>query len=114
MWLPQSFDSDFELLPFFGGDVASRLADLVLDLEDFGLFSANLDSGGPAAHCIDQSRSLRRLRRLPDVGACAGGTCEGSHLSGVAPCRRASSVGRTGSVDAQDHTGQPLLESGVL
>jgi hypothetical protein len=37
----------------------------------------NLDSGGPAAHCIDQSRSLRRLRRLPDVGACAGGTCEG-------------------------------------
>ena len=87
MWLPQSFDSDFELLPFFGGDVASRLADLMLDLENFGLLSGDLDSGGPAAHCIDQPRVLRRLRRLSSVGACARGTCEGSHSAGVASRR---------------------------
>lgn len=44
---------DLEFLPFLGGDVAGRLADLVLDLEDFGFLSGDLDGRRPATHRID-------------------------------------------------------------
>lgn len=95
--LVQSIDLNFELLSILGGDVTGRLADVMLDLENFRLFSGDLDSRRPATHRIDQARVLCWLRRLPDVGAGTGGTCKGSDLGGVSGCRRASTSAEGGS-----------------
>lgn len=91
--LPQRFDLNFKLLPFFGGDEASRLADLVLDLEDFRLLSGDLDSRRPTTHRIDQTRVLCWLWRL--LGPSAEKIREESHAAGVATCRRTSNILQT-------------------
>lgn len=91
---------DLEFLPFLGGDVAGRLADLVLDLEDFGFLSGDLDGRRPA--------TIASTRRVVFAGC---GACSKLAPGPEGPARGAISaasrgfdgramLGAGGSVDA--------------
>jgi hypothetical protein len=67
-------DLNFELLPFFGGDVASRLADLVLDLEDFGLAGPS-GAGANVGQAPQPAKATRLIDAMGRWSAAVNGLC---------------------------------------